>query len=482
MADPIRTKMIWVSAAVIIWGMGEGIGWGGEAATYDLRPQRQSDQTDRVEAALEVEGVLVVSEDPKHPRPKVKVTAKNVYDERLLEVQADTGCPARTVRYYHTAEATIQVEEENIKPQLRPECRWIVAEAQRARVTLFSPKSPLTREELDLIDLVGNTVLLDRLLPAEPVAQNASWRLSKETLALLLGLDEVSQSDVQCTLTTVSERSMLVEMAGSVQGSNGGGQSGMVLKAKYRVDRKSGRINWFGLAMAERRTPGTVLRGVDVVVKLSVQITPNIESPSLRAETLGDIPLKAREDLLLLVYRPPGRGWEIRHPRNWHINREENQTAVLGLFEQEAWVAQGTITLMPPLPQGEDVSLEQFQKDIQQALGKNFGEFVQAGQSPGPENQRIYRVIVHGNITSQVQNKPIEVAMRWHYYRLADAEGRQAVCAFSMEQDQHQRLGEADKAIVESFRFLDLPAGSDHPVQASQAGVPNAGKGPSHKD
>ncbi|HOM17836.1 MAG TPA: hypothetical protein PLQ00_10940, partial [Thermoguttaceae bacterium] len=279
-----------------------------------------------------------------------------------------------------------------------------------------------------------------------------------------------SRADVQCKLGNVTERSLLIEISGTVQGQTGGGQSAMVLKGKYRVDRATGRINWLGLALAERRTPGPVLRGVDITAKLSVQIGPSQEVPELSTDSLRDLPLEAKEDLLILAYQPPGKGWQILHSRSWHVNREENQTAVLGLFDQDQWVTQGTITLLPPLAQGQDVTLEQFQQDIRQALGKNFGEFVQAGQYPAPENMRMYRVVVHGKVISQSQGKPVETPMQWHYYRLADAQGRQAVFAFTLDPDQQDRLGQADKTLVESFRFLDA---GDRPLSPTPASSEN---------
>ncbi|MCS7306611.1 MAG: hypothetical protein NZ602_16075 [Thermoguttaceae bacterium] len=449
--------------------------------TYDLRPRRQVGQTDRVSLKLEVEGLLVVSEDPKHAKPKMKVTGQNLYDERLLAVDPKTGWPTRSVRYYQNAEATIQIEQETVRPQLRPERRWIIAETQENQIHLFSPKGPLTREELDVVDLLGNSLLLDRLLPAEPVGPTSSWKPSEQSLAMLLGLEKISRSDVQCKWHSATERSILVEMAGTVQGQTGGGQSAMVLKGKYRVDRTTGRINWFGLALAERRTPGLVLRGVDVVVKLTVEITPSAQPPELSEQTLQDLSLESNAEQLLLMYQPPGKGWQILHPRSWHVQREENQTAVLSLFDQQQWVAQGTISLLPPLPKDQQISLEQFQQEIQQALGKNFGQFLQAGQYPTPEDLRMYRVVVEGKVIGQVQNKPLEVPMRWHYYRVADAQGRQAVFAFSLEPEQQERLGQADRAIVESFRFLE-PA--DTPLQptpapsASESAKPAAPKPP----
>lgn len=434
--------------------------------TYDLQTRRTPGQIDRIEATLQVGGDLVASDDPKHKRPKLSVVAKVVYDERPVELAAENGPPELAVRYYHSAEAVIKVDEESVRPSLREDRRLIGAATDGRGVTLFSPQGPLTRDELDLIDVMGSSLVLDRLLPGKPVALDESWENTKEQMALLLGLDEVVHADVKSTLTAVKQNAAIVEMAGQVQGTTGGGASTIAMKAKYRVDLGAGRINWFGLAVGERRTPGSVLRGVDVAARVQMQIAPGVESARLSDRAIEGLPLRPGPELMQFTYRPPGGGWEITHGRDWHVSRDDHQTAVIGLYQKDDWVSNCTVTLMPDLAQGEDVTLEQFQADIQRALGKNFGQFLRAGQYAGPANQRVYRVAVQGKAQGTAAGKPVEVPMEWHYYRVADEHGRQAVFAFSMEEPMAGRLGDGDKALVESFQFTQPVVAAKEPTPA----------------
>ena len=71
------------------------------------------------------------------------------------------------------------------------------------KCTLFSPRGALTSDELDLIDISGNTLLLDHLLPDKPVAVGRKWRPAEKS-GRLLQLDEVRRSDVECVLNEVT--------------------------------------------------------------------------------------------------------------------------------------------------------------------------------------------------------------------------------------------------------------------------------------
>ena len=79
-------------------------------------------------------------------------------------------------------------------------------------------RQPLTRDELEVIDILGNTLLLDRLLPEGPVAVGDQWKPAGEAMAALLGLDGATRCDVQCTLKEVTDRVARFELAGSVEG------------------------------------------------------------------------------------------------------------------------------------------------------------------------------------------------------------------------------------------------------------------------
>ena len=97
------------------------------------------------------------------------------------------------------------------------------------------------------------------------------------------------------------------------------------------------------------------------------------------------------------------------------------------------------------------ISLEDYQNDVREALGKNFGEFVEAKQSGDAAGYRVLRVVANG----VAHDKSTEVPIRWIYYHVADEQGRQVALTFTVEQEHLERFAEADRAIVDSLRFAE---------------------------
>jgi hypothetical protein len=425
------------------------------AKTYDLRAHRAPNQVDRVEGTLEVGGDQVPFDNPKAERPKLSVVAKLGYDEKLLELAEAGGPPVRSIRYYDVTDVVIKVGDLSDKPNLRSDRRLIGAATDGRRVTLFSPSGPLTRGELDLIDVLGNSLLLDRLLPDRPVAVGDAWSHPNELMAALFGLDEVTKCEVQSKLSTIKDNSAIIEAAGSVEGKACGASAAIEMKAKYRFDLRTRRINWFGLAVRENQSPGYAQHGIDVVARLQVQIAPKAQSERLSEAALAGAALNATPQSTQLSYQPPGGGWSFIHDRTWYVRVDEHDRAILRLIDGGQWVANCTVSPVAKAAADNDVTLEQFQEDIKVALGKSFGQLIKAGQWAGPTGYRIFRVEIQGTIPVELEGKKSDLPMEWHYYRVADDQGRQVAFAFTAEQSLVPRLGQADKVLVESLRFAE---------------------------
>ena len=124
------------------------------------------------------------------------------------------------------------------------------------RTTLFSPSGPLTREELDLIEVPGNSAVLYTLLPEKAVAVGASWDVSCEVMAALLGLDNCSHSDVKGKLLSVEKGYGKLEYSGAVDGAVTGVATEIQFKAKALIELSSKRLTSFSLAVKESRSIG----------------------------------------------------------------------------------------------------------------------------------------------------------------------------------------------------------------------------------
>ncbi len=432
-----------------------------------LQSRRAEGSIDRVTVKLDAGGELKFVEDKKVAREKMSVVAELEYTEKTLallkgETGEDKKAAAgrfRSIRYYDRASAIIKVGDGGFNPTLHDPRRLIGVSVDNG-ILLFSPLGPLARDELDLLEINGDSLLLDRLLPRRAVAQGDTWEHSQDLMAALLGLDRIVKCDVKSTLEKLSHTSALMVMGGLVEGAIGGVSTRKEVKAKYRFNRRRGRIDWFGLLVKEDSDIGHINTGVELVARVQMQIEPVESSPQLSDAALAGLSLDPSEEMNQLVHRSDAGGWEFLHDRRWFVTVEGRSRSVLRMVDRGELIAQCNITVLAEVKPGGQITLPQFQNDIKEALGESFGEFINASQRANESNCRVLRVVVGGESS--------QLPIRWIYYLIADEQGRQVTLTFTVEKTHVERLANTDRAVVETLRFIE-PQGSSPSTPTANA-------------
>lgn len=456
----------WVLWMLALIGFGEGFGRGAPSAVASepaspgttLASRRSAGSLDRVEILLEVAGNLKLADGQGGTGPvtqKMKTVAQLAYEEKTVAVASHPSQPIRAWRYYDRAEADIKVGEAAFHPRLRPSRRLMGVEARQGKVVLFSPQGTLSRDELDLVDVLGNSLVLDGLLPPGPVAVGDRWKIPPDTLRALLGVEQVERCDAQATLAELTEAAARIELSGQLVGKTGGQATTIRWKGRCRYDRPAGRVDWFALSLHEDRGRGLLGPGLDVMATLQVRIAPQAKPEHLTEEVVRGLPSEPGVPLLRLSHVSADGSWELDYDRRWMLITEQGSSAVFRLADAGRYVAQCSIVATRAAGADKAVSLAEFQDEIRQALGKSFGQFVRASQSPRPEGGQWYRVEVEGTAA--------EVPVKWLYAMLQDGEGRRAVLAFVIEQAMIEQFGQADQELIAAFRLAD-PKGASKPV------------------
>ena len=138
----------------------------------------------------------------------------------------------------------------------------------------FCPDGPLSREQLDLIDVVGDSYSINRLLPKQPVADGESWANDASVMGPLLTFDTVAVCEVQSVLDEFNANFAKVRLAGDVQGTADGAATEQEVRGVYLFDRKLRRITRLNLAVREKRSIGGATPGLDAVAKVQIKIDP----------------------------------------------------------------------------------------------------------------------------------------------------------------------------------------------------------------
>jgi hypothetical protein len=395
---------------------------------------------------LEVEGKLKVNPDGKEVQ-HVPITAKAEleYVERVLSA-GKSWEQVRLTRHYNKAEAKIRLRENELPNALRDERRMIVLDGRTAEAVLFSPLGPLTREELELIEVQGSALPLAALMPQAPLKIAGSWNLENPVVARLLGLEAVSDQKIVCTLQSVEKDLAIVSLEGTVAGAVGGVSSDLELKGKLNFDLKQRAVTWLTLAIKETRAIGHAQPGFEVLTRLRMVAAPCAAAEVVADTALANLPTDAPEGQALIDLTADRAGWQAVHDRRWRVMVERHDATILRMVDRGDLIAQCNISPLPAFKKGEHLTLEGFQNDVKQALGKNFGQVIEAAQEAGEDGIVIQRVTVSGTAG--------ELPIQWTYYHLTDDKGHRASLVFTIEGNLVERFAQIDRELISGFRFL----------------------------
>jgi len=423
-----------------------------EPPSYEFHCMRKIGQLDHANVQLDANGDLLVksttgSGQEKPQRQEVGLSCRRDYDEKTLQLPSDGDKTLHAARYYHDAEAKLHKGTLALTPSLRSDRRLIDVEINGPKVTPFSPRGPLNVDELELLSAVGDALPLDQLLPDKPVKVGDSWSVPDETLAVLLGLDEVTLNSVQATLKEVTPEFGRFELSGKAEGKLYGAMNQITLKAKCRFDRQAQRIDWFAMGLQQSRDPSVVESGLDWSFQVKVRITPLETSEELSDKALTDVPVKPSDELLRVQYELGGGEIQLTHDRAWFLTGHYSDQDEFHRLDHGQDIGLCKVASQPQISVAKLPTAPQFQEIVRKALDKSFGEVLEVSQAENAAHLRIVRVAVKG--------KDGEVPVRWFYYHVSDPEGRQVTLTFRVEEKNLEAFGRADDAMVQSVRFVE---------------------------
>jgi len=440
--EPARLGWPGLLAAAILCSIGSLATAEVPTGEVDLRSARRAGTVDQVERTMEVAGSLQLPEADGKATQQLHVKATFHYHERILGRDEGHRGHLLAARYYDQAAARITIDKDAFTCMLPAERRLIGVQVSPPQVLLFSPTGPLTREQLDLIDIAADTALLDMLLPDHPVVAGQSWTHSNELLSALLRLDAVIGNDVQSVLKEVTGDVARVEISGNVEGAVQGSSTKIELKGRYHFNLQEQRITWVGVLIKEKRGAGPVSPGLNVVARVVATITPESPCTQLSDEAIAAQPIEPGEESLRLVFRPLDASWELLYDRRWFITAQEKQMLVLRLLDRGVFVGQCKVVTGSP---GHQLSLDRFQQDIREALGEKFGQFVRAAERPLQPSGRMLEVWVQGEVA--------EVPVRWMYYAVQSDRGPSVVLAFVSEEQLADQFAQAQRSLLGGLRL-----------------------------
>ncbi|MDC0935271.1 hypothetical protein OAS39_03215, partial [Pirellulales bacterium] len=408
----------------------------GEAAPTEISRRAEVGDVHNVTVELEVGGSLIVADESgkEHSLP-LKAEAKLAYSEELLTAPAPKQERARSLRRYHNAVAAITTNKREVIRKLQGEETLLVAEIADGVAKIQGLDRPLTREEFDLVNVVGNSLALDLLLPNKTLAEGESWKHDSEAIATWLGVEEIESCEVSSVVDEVDSGGVQLRMAGAVQGRIDGASATMELKGAYLYDKRAGQITKFNLAVKEQRKPGPAAPGLDVVAKLTLVRKPATESD---AGFTSDEQNRARSISFAggeLIAESPQRAFRFRHSAGWYVTADQRELLSLRLLRKGKFIAHCNVSALSTRSPERAPRLEQFQRDIRTSLADNLDKVVDAKEWRSGIGHRCMAVFVNGKVK--------DIPVQWRYYQLAADDGRRASVTVTVEQSLLEKFDDA---------------------------------------
>jgi hypothetical protein len=398
-------------------------------------------------------------EKAEPPRARVlKVETRTEFAERVLACDP-AGRAVGTARWVVQAAAAINGEIRTRATAIRPEVALLVAERRDDAVVVFSPAGPLTRSELEVVEAVGDPLVLAGLLPDQPVTVGDRWRVGRDAARGLSGYDALAANTLEATVETLDAASAALRLKGEIRGAVLGGEGTIAAEGTCQLDRAAGQIVRLVLTRHEVRKAGPVEEGLDISSTLTIERRPSAVPAELADPILAALPRDRDPDRELLLLVAPNGTYSLRHDRDWHIYWDDSRLTVLKRLDHGEVAAQCNLNVGPKVPRGKHQDPEQFRDDVRRALAERFGQFVGVGEVEGdPAGGFRYKVAVQG--------RQGDVGILWDYYLIASPEGDQLLATFTHAAAQHAAFGDQDLRLISSLRWTGSASAAAGPRPA----------------
>ncbi len=417
--------------------------------SLSLTPHVEVGSETEVIVQMDVKGSLQILEAGKPVNIPLAVNA----DLRYREMRQPTnGSVLAALRKYSKTEAAINVDGSAIQPQLRSARQRIRVESGTT-TDLYSVDGALTREELDLVDIQGNTLLLDQLLTDKVTTVGDSWTHHDQLLASMLSIDAVSVNEVESKLVSIDTDGAIVELSGRVEGAIHGVSTEIEVGGKYLFDTANKRVTKCQLTLKEKRSIGHVGPGITADSTINILIVPQTDTQMRNLISLGSVASAHRH---MDLECQTDAGFSISYDRRWHVMDQADSKISLRMVDRGDLIAQAQVSLMQS--SAGAITSAGFRNQIRTALGDKAKNVTSQGALQTKSGLNVAGITANG----VVSGLPIE----WRYYLIGDKVGQQVAIVFTLEPELAPKLGTADRKMVESFRWTTQGAAAQGPVGA----------------
>ncbi|XZE52861.1 hypothetical protein SH139x_004568 [Planctomycetaceae bacterium SH139] len=420
----------------------------------------------RVRMELEVNGNVHLPKDPvlsKKQARALPLKAKSIIDFEERIAYGATGQADGANRYYYEASSDAVIGDNPIKQAIRMDARRVVARRANGPEVIYSERTFLTHEELDLLQTPINSLAINQALPTGTVRVGGTWSPDAESLARLFNLDAVQKTTVVGEVMSVDAKEVKLQLQGRLDAAVTGVPTVLDLAGKITFDRRSNAITWFAVALREQREIGVAKPGFEVAATLKLIRQPLEKANANREPSSIDLTAAIPRPRMLVKVESEATGFNAFLDRPWRTVNDAPGLTTLRMVVDDQAIAQCDLRPLTNMKPGQQLTLEGFQTEIKRSLGKQFGEFLEAEEGLNGGELRTLRVAVLG----QVQDVPVQ----WVFLQFSDDQGRRLGATFSLESSRVETFAGSDAQLANSLHFQEIVKPN---AKGQQAAAPDA--------
>jgi hypothetical protein len=426
----------------------------GEAPKYLLKAELPAGTTSHVTVKLESGGDLLMPTEKEGTKTlPMKLLCNLDYHEQLVDWSPEPTAVARAIRRYDSAIAKVEIEDKVTNRSLIEDRKLILAEVRDGLSIVTGGDVNLTREQVDMVNQVANTLAIDRLLPDKEVAEGESWQHDAETMQAILGMDHVGVCDVSSVVTAESDRQVQIRLAGTVHGTVDGTPTERELRAAYLFHLDQKRIVRFNLAIKEVWKSSEIVPGLDVVTKAFVSIDPETKELDVPAKVKQTAERVNQPLSRTLVYESPTKNFRFNYADTWYLTAEDRDRLSFRYLDNHEITANCIVSVLPSRSAGRHTPLEQFERDVRTLIGEQLETVSQSTEWDTKQGQHCLGVIAEGQVK--------EIPMQWRHYLVAADDCPRLSLAVSLERERVSTFADADRPIIESIELSPSSPGAD---------------------
>ena len=428
------------------------------AAPMTLREPESSERTVQTSVSVTTAGsIFTAAGKEKSQKLPNEAEARFRFRERRLPSGGRDANAFRAAREFEIAQLETTIAGFKTEHSLPKANQLVVSSGAATGVWAYSPSGLLSRESMDLLELPGDPLALQALLPPEAVEAGAKWSPSAWAIQMLATVEAVQKSEMNCELVSVKGDTASIELTGSVLGQRYGANTDVKITGQIVFNTKAQLISSAKLTYHIKANIGTVSPGIDARVDAVVTRQVTKTAGALTNALIEGIPISPPSGAEMLVFDAVPWKVQLVHERGWHLFQAvlegNKQLVIFRLMENGSLICQSNVAQIPTATPGQHTSIDQFEDDIQKSLGQRFKALQPREKIPSDTGLTIYRVIAEGQTTLASEKEEVEVPMQWNYFLVAAPSGQQITFAFAIEPKLVEQLKDRDVEMVKSVRF-----------------------------